>query len=41
MKKANKGKMTIREKLEILKAIAQRNEQRLKEFKEQKKKHNN
>lgn len=38
MKKANKGKMTIREKLELLKAIAQRNEQRRKEFKEQKNK---
>lgn len=38
MKKPNKGKLTIREKLELLKAIAQRNEQRRKEFKEQKKK---
>ena len=40
MKKANKGKLTIRQKLELLKAIAQRNEQRRKEFKEQNKKRN-
>jgi hypothetical protein len=37
MKKTRKGKMTIREKLELLKAIAQRNEQRRKEFEEKNK----
>lgn len=41
MKKPVKKKLTIREKLELLKEIAQRNEQRRKEFKEQKKQHNN
>ena len=41
MKKVKKGKMTIREKLELLKAIAQRNEQRRKEFKEQQNKKQN
>jgi len=35
MKKPTKGKLTIRQKLELMKTIAQRNEQRRKEFKEQ------
>ena len=41
MKKPDKKKMTLREKLELMKQITKHNEQRRKEFKEQNKKQNN